>query len=128
MIKNPIGNIALLVLFIVLIYFMMIRPQKKKEKADREMRSTIQVGDEVMTIGGVIGKVVKITDKSIVITTGAERNKIEFIKTAVSSVNRGEKSKSEPKKVEENNSPAEETKVSSDKKVKPKKLTRKNEE
>ena len=102
MLQNPIGNIGLLLLFIVLIYFMMIRPQKRKDKADREMRSTLQVGDEIMTIGGVIGKVVKITDKSVIITTGAERNKIEFIKTAISSVNRGENSKAAQKKNEEN--------------------------
>ncbi|NLY87282.1 MAG: preprotein translocase subunit YajC [Clostridiales bacterium] len=126
MLQNPIGNIGLLLLFIVLIYFMMIRPQKRKDKADREMRSTLQVGDEIMTIGGVIGKVVKITDKSVIITTGAERNKIEFIKTAISSVNRGENSKAAQKKNEENEPAVDDTKVSSDKKVTPKKLTKKS--
>ncbi len=41
---------------------MMIRPQKKKEKADAEMRDSLKVGDEVMTIGGVVGKIIKISD------------------------------------------------------------------
>ncbi|HHW95250.1 MAG TPA: preprotein translocase subunit YajC [Mogibacterium sp.] len=127
MTNNPIGNIALLAGFILLIYFMMIRPQKKKEKADREMRSALQVGDEIMTIGGVIGKVIKITDKSIVVTTGTERNKIEFIKTAIASVNKGEKAQAATKKEESLVSDTD-SKVTNEKKVTPKKLTKKSDE
>lgn len=124
-----IGNILLLVVFIVLIYFMMIRPQKKKEKADAEMRSALAVGDEIMTIGGVIGKITKITDKTVVITTGAEKTKIEFIKTAIASVNKGQggsstakKSNKQPEEVKEEKAP------NRDKKVAPKKLTKKSAE
>ncbi len=121
-----IGNIALLVVFILLIYFMMIRPQKKKEKADAEMRSALAVGDEIMTIGGVIGKIVKITDKTVVITTGAEKNKIEFIKTAIASVNKGQGGSSSAKKAAKNTEEVQEEKAPNrDKKVAPKKLTKK---
>lgn len=127
MTPSPMLNIGLIVVFIMLIYFMMIRPQKKKEKADSEMRSALQVGDQIMTIGGVIGKIVKITDKSVIITTGTDRNKIEFIKTAIASVNKGEGSK--PASIKEEPIVSEtETKVTNEKKVTPKKLTRKSDE
>lgn len=125
----PVGNIILLVVFIALIYFMMIRPQKKKEKADAEMRNSLSVGDEIMTIGGVIGKIVKITDKTVVITTGAEKNKIEFIKTAIASVNKGQgggnTAAKKPSKKEE---AVEEKTPDREKKVTPKKLGKKSDD
>ena len=55
-------NLSLPVLMVVLLYFFMIRPQKKRDKEEREMRNSIQVGDEISTIGGFIGKVVSIKD------------------------------------------------------------------
>ncbi|MBQ6388302.1 MAG: preprotein translocase subunit YajC [Mogibacterium sp.] len=126
--QSPIPSIILLVVFILMIYFMMIRPQKKKEKADAEMRSSIQLGDEIITIGGVIGKVVKLNEKSVVITTGAEKTKIEFLKTAVASVSKGEAAKAEAKKeAAKAAEQEEETRPDRDKKVTPKKLTRKSE-
>ncbi len=118
-------NIGLLVVFILMIYFMMIRPQRKKDKADREMRDSLRVGDEIITIGGVVGKVEKITEKTVVISTGAGRNKIEFLKTAIANVSRTESSAPAPKKEE----PVEEkddTRPNKDKKVTPKKLTKKS--
>lgn len=121
-------NILLLVAFIALIYFMMIRPQKKKEKADNEMREALKVGDEIMTIGGVIGKVIKISEKSVVITTGADKTKIEFIKTAIASVRSSEAAaaaKKAEKEVENDN--LDEKAPSKEKKVAPKKLTKKDE-
>ena len=121
-------NILLLVAFIALIYFMMIRPQKKKEKADNEMREALKVGDEIMTIGGVIGKVIKINEKSVVITTGADKTKIEFIKTAIASVKSGEAAAAAKKaeKAAENDN-LDEKAPSKEKKVAPKKLTKKDE-
>ena len=122
-------NILLLVAFVALIYFMMIRPQKKKEKADNEMREALKVGDEIMTIGGVIGKVIKISEKSVVITTGADKTKIEFIKTAIASVKSGEAAaaakKAEKAAAVEDN--LDEKAPSKEKKVAPKKLTKKDE-
>ena len=58
-----------LVLMVALLYFFMIRPQKKRDKEEREMRNSIQVGDEISTIGGFIGKVVSIKDDVLTIET-----------------------------------------------------------
>lgn len=121
--SSSILNIGLLVLFIVMIYFMMIRPQRKKDKADREMRESLRVGDEVITIGGVVGKIEKITEKTIVISTGAAKNKIEFLKTAVASVSRAS-DRPAPKK-DEAPEEKDDTRPNRDKKVTPKKLTKK---
>jgi preprotein translocase subunit YajC len=125
--NNPAFSIVLMGLLILMIYFMMIRPQKKKDKADREMRAALKVGDEIITIGGIIGKVEKITEKTIVISTTANKNKIEFLKTAIASVNpstdgTGSKPAQEETKEEETKAP------SRDKKVTPKKLSKKSED
>ena len=124
---SPMMSILLLVAFFALMYFLMIRPQKKKEKEDAAMRDALKVGDEIMTIGGVIGKVVKINEKSVVIATGADKNKIEFIKSAIASVNRssGENKaakKEAPQEVKDEKGPEAE------KKVTPKKLSKKSED
>ena len=71
---------------LVLLYFMIYRPQKKQEKKDAAMRSSLEIGDQVTTIGGVIGRVVAIKDDSFVLETGADRVKIRFTKTAISAV------------------------------------------
>jgi preprotein translocase subunit YajC len=118
------SSIILMVVLILMIYFMMIRPQRKKDKADREMRASLSVGDEIITIGGVVGKITKITEKTVIITTGADKTKIEFLKTAIASVSKQEASKGEQKK-EEKAEPADEKKPDRDKKVTPKKLTKK---
>ena len=72
-------------LFIIL-YFFMIRPGKKQEKKDAEMRNALQVGDEVTTIGGIIGKVVSIKDETFVLETTKDRTKIRFLRGAIRSV------------------------------------------
>ena len=71
-----------LALMLVLLYFMIYRPQKK----DAAMRSSLEIGDQVTTIGGVIGRVVAIKDDTFVLETGADRVKIRFTKSAISSV------------------------------------------
>ena len=121
-------NILLLVAFLALIYFMMIRPQKKKEKADNEMRESLKVGDEIMTIGGVVGKIVKINEKSVIITTGADKTKIEFVKSAISSVRSAEKATEKKADKDADNDKLDEKSPSKEKKVAPKKLTKKFEE
>ena len=73
-------------LMIVLLYFMIYRPQKKQEKKDAEMRKNLEIGDQVTTIGGVIGRVVAIKDDSFVLETGSDRVKIRFTKTAIGAV------------------------------------------
>ncbi len=93
---NQLGpQILILVIFIFAMYFLLIRPQKKKEKQINEMRNSIQVGDEIVTIGGICGKVVKTKDDSIVIQVGADKVKFEMKRWSVSTV---EKKSSRPEK------------------------------
>ncbi|MDD6284161.1 MAG: preprotein translocase subunit YajC [Firmicutes bacterium] len=72
-----------LVLLIALMYFMLIRPQRKKQKEEEKMRNEMQVGDEIITVGGIYGRVVSIKDDSLVIESSGERSKIQITKTAV---------------------------------------------
>lgn len=78
--------IIVVVLMIVVMYFFMIRPQRKKEKDAKNMRDNLVVGDEVTTIGGIVGRVVSIKEDTLVIETGADREKIRIKKWAVQSV------------------------------------------
>ena len=73
-------------LMILLLYFMIYRPQKKQEKKDAAMRNSLEIGDQVTTIGGVVGRVVAIKDDTFVLETGSDRVKIRFAKTAIGSV------------------------------------------
>jgi preprotein translocase subunit YajC len=72
-----------LILIIVFFYFFLIRPQRKREKETQQMRSSIEVGDEIVTIGGVIGTVVSIREDMLVIETGGDRCKIRLARWAV---------------------------------------------
>ena len=74
--------IAMVAVF-ALMYFMMIRPQKKRQKEEQEMRSSVEIGDEIITIGDIVGKVVTIREEDIVIETGADRTKIKFQRWAI---------------------------------------------
>ena len=73
-------------LVIVFFYFFMIRPQKKQEKRDSEMRDALAIGDEVTTIGGIIGKVVSIKGDTFVLETTKDKTKIRFLRGAIRSV------------------------------------------
>ena len=75
-----------LVILIAVMYFLLIRPQKKREKEVNAMRSGVQVGDEIITIGGICGKVVKTKEESLVIQVGADKVKFEIMRWAVSKV------------------------------------------
>ncbi|MDR3644048.1 MAG: preprotein translocase subunit YajC [Clostridia bacterium] len=72
-----------ILLIVLVFYFLMIRPQRKREKKTTEMRNSLQVGDEITTVGGVIGRVVMIKEDSLVIETGADRSKLRIKKWAV---------------------------------------------
>ena len=127
--SSPTFSLVLMILLIALIYFMMIRPQRKKDKADREMRESLRVGDEVITIGGIIGKVEKINEKTVVISTTAAKNKIEFLKTAIASVSAKDPGAAKAAAKEESKEQEEEKKAPSrDKKVTPKKLGKKSDD
>ena len=80
---SSMSMIIMLVAMFGLMYFMMIRPQKKKQKEDQMMRDNIQPGDEITTIGGICGRVVSVKEDSYVIETGADRNKMKITKWAV---------------------------------------------
>ena len=71
---------------LIVMYFVMIRPQKKQEKEQNNMRNNLAVGDEITTIGGIIGRVVSIKEETCVIETSHERTKIRILKSAVSRV------------------------------------------
>ncbi len=81
--------IITIVVMLAAFYFVLIRPQSQKEKEETAMRKNLQIGDEVITIGGIMGRVVSINDDtdSMVIETGADRTKIRLKKWALSSVN-----------------------------------------
>lgn len=72
-----------LVLVLVIFYFFLIRPQKKKDKKDAEMRKNLQVGDEVVTVGGVVGIVFSVKEDTVVVETGGDRSKIRVKKWAI---------------------------------------------
>lgn len=76
------------VLMIVVFYFFLIRPQKKQERETANMRNNLQVGDEVTTIGGIVGRITHVKDDIVTIETGADRNKIRFRKTAIATVDK----------------------------------------
>lgn len=70
--------------FVLIFYFMILRPQKKKEKEAKQLRDNLQIGDEVTTIGGITGIVVRKTEDTVVIETGGDRSKIRVKLWAIS--------------------------------------------
>lgn len=76
--------LPLIALFGVM-YFLMIRPQQKQQKQLMEMRNSIKVGDEVITIGGIKGTVVALTDDTVVLETSSQKTRIEFVRNAIAS-------------------------------------------
>lgn len=83
---SPYVTIALIVGMIALFYFFLIRPQKKQQREADEMRNSLQVGDEITTIGGIIGKVISIKEETFVLETTKEKTHIRFLKSSVRSV------------------------------------------
>ena len=75
-----------LIILIAVMYFLLIRPQKKREKEVNAMRSSVQVGVEIITIGGICGRVVKTKEESLVIQVGSDRVKFEIMRWAVSKI------------------------------------------
>ena len=100
-----------LVLMIALMYFLMIRPESKRKKQAEEMRNSLKKGDQITTIGGIMGKIVHVGEDSIVIETSDDRVRMELTKWAVSTNNsnppadkrakKAKEDKEEPAKIEE---------------------------
>ena len=76
-------TIIMIVAMIAIFYFLMIRPENKRKKEATNLRNSLAVGDEVTTIGGIVGTICHVKENSIVIETGADRVRIEFMKWAV---------------------------------------------
>ncbi len=74
-----------ILLVVVVMYFILIRPQRKREKETQKMRNSIQVGDEVTTSGGIVGRVVSLREDTVVIETGSDRSKIRIKRWAIQS-------------------------------------------
>lgn len=72
-----------LILMIVVFYFLLIRPQKKRDKEVQKMRENIEIADEIVTIGGIIGRIVSIKDDTIVIETAGDRSKIRLTRWSI---------------------------------------------
>lgn len=79
-------SIIMIVVMLVIMYFVIMRPQKKQEKETQNMRNSLQVGDEITTIGGIIGKIISIKEETVMIETGHDRTKIRILKSAISRV------------------------------------------
>lgn len=71
---------------LVVLYFLSIRPNQKKEKKAKEMLASMEVGDGITTIGGIVGRIVSIKDDTVLIETGSDRTKIRFQKWAIQDV------------------------------------------
>ncbi len=75
--------ILMMVGLFAVMYFMTIRPQKKRQKEEQEMRNAVEVGDDITTIGGICGKVVTVKENHLIIETGADRNRMQITRWAV---------------------------------------------
>ncbi|MBR4509366.1 MAG: preprotein translocase subunit YajC [Ruminococcus sp.] len=81
---NPLFTLVIpLVGMFAILYFMAIRPQKKKEQEMKDMQNSLQVGDEIVTTGGIIGMIVRVGEDNVVIETGGERNKLRLKNWAI---------------------------------------------
>ena len=85
--KSDPNQLIMLVLYVAvfggIMYFLIIRPQKKKTKAEAKMRDSLVVGDEITTIGGIMGRVISIKDDSIIIESGPDKNKQKLARWAI---------------------------------------------
>ena len=77
---------VIIIVMFAAIYFLTIRPQNKRDKEARQMRDSLKPGDEIVTIGGIYGKVVRVTEDRVIIIVGSEKTKLEMAKSAISQV------------------------------------------
>jgi preprotein translocase subunit YajC len=82
--KQTISMLLMVGAMFAVMYFVMIRPQRKRQKEEQAMRENIEVGDEITTIGGIIGRVVTVKEDAIIVETGADRAKLKLAKWSVS--------------------------------------------
>ncbi|MBR0374826.1 MAG: preprotein translocase subunit YajC [Mogibacterium sp.] len=123
-------QVGLLAVFVLMMYFMLIRPQKKREKETQQMRDALKKGDKVVTIGGIVGRISSVGPETVVIEVGKDRVKLEMLKSAIGNVVNGnaplsDEKPSKPAKSEkdEEEDDAKDATVNRDRKISPKKLT-----
>ena len=80
---NGLASILMLVPMILIFYFFLIRPQKKKEKVEKLMRENLQVGDEILTIGGIYGRVISLKEDAMVIESKSDHSKLTIARWAL---------------------------------------------
>lgn len=85
-----IASLLPLILLVVVFYFMLIRPQQKRDKETRQMLEALKVGDNITTIGGIYGKIISIKDEVLTIETGADKTKLVIARWAVKEVEKPE--------------------------------------
>ena len=103
--ENPLatwGMFGFTIILFIVMYFIFIRPYKKKQKEEDAMRASIEIGDDVTTIGGVVGKIIAIRedDETFVLETGSDKTRIRFKKWAVSSIDTPDKQLKDDKKTD----------------------------
>lgn len=85
---SPAGSMStmliMMVAMIAVFYFFMIRPENKKKKKMEEMRNSLSLGEEIVTIGGIIGKIVQVTEDTVTFETGEDRVRLQVKKWAIS--------------------------------------------
>lgn len=106
------SGMIMIVAMLAILYFLMIRPENKRKKQAEEMRNSLKKGDQITTIGGIVGRIVMVTDDTIVIETSDDRVRMDLTKWAVSTNNTQQQNaaadkkdkkadKEEPAKIEE---------------------------
>ncbi|MCD1147042.1 preprotein translocase subunit YajC [Peptoniphilus sp. KCTC 25270] len=95
------GTFIPLILMLAIFYFGLIRPQKKKEKEVKNMRDNLLVGDEIVTIGGVVGKIVQVKKDRVIIETTGMKTRLEFEKWGIQTLSKSKGSKNTNPELEE---------------------------
>ncbi|NLD48481.1 MAG: preprotein translocase subunit YajC [Clostridiaceae bacterium] len=83
---NLFSSLMFFVVFMGIFYLMIFRPQKKREKKERDMRDALKEGDNIITVGGIIAKVINIKDDEITVESGVDRTKIKVLRSAIRTV------------------------------------------
>ena len=95
MTAQQIQGLILPIGFLVIFYIFAIRPQRKKDQQVKEMRSALRVGDEVITIGGIYGKIFKVKEDVITLEVGSTKTRLDVTKWAIGSVVKKNESKNQ---------------------------------
>lgn len=104
----------MLIVIVVVFYFLIIRPQKKQEKEQNDMKNSLKVGDDITTIGGIVGRVVKVKDDTFTIITSRDKTRMSFARFALRSIDFRAGEAYDPKK-ESANTKAEKTEKTDEK-------------